>query len=131
MADLSHAYPLLQGASKGYAQLFTSNKSATAAAVGTVILPNSAGSFVKDAKFEYISNGSETMTISGSYDGTNFQNNLVPIITATGLPSTVPTALVEAAYTLPRTWNFTHYKFIGSSTVDVKTIAFAALVVPK
>lgn len=131
MADLSHSYPLMQGASKGYAQLFTANLSATAAAVGRVTLPNQAGCFIKDAKFEYISNGSETVSLTGSYNGgTNDSAALSPIDAATGLPVT-STNLAEGTYIIPRTWNFQSYEFTGSSTTDVKTIAFAALVAPK
>jgi hypothetical protein len=129
MADHSHS-PLLTNASKGAIQLFTSNKSATATAVGTVILPDMAGCYCKDAVFEYITNGTETVQVFGSYDGTNFSSALVPFDVATGLPA-ANAVLEEGAYILPRTWNFNHYKFTGSSTSDIKTIAFAAVIVPK
>lgn len=131
MADLSHAYPLLTGNSTNYDQLFTSNLSATAAAVGRVTLPNQAGCFIKDAKFEYITNGTETVSMTGSYDGgTNDSAALKPIDATTGLPA-ASTDLAEGVYIIPRTWNFQSYEFTGSSTSDVKTIAFAATVVPK
>ena len=131
MADYTHDYPLVKGASNSNARLFTANLSATAAAVGRVSIPNQAGCTIKDAKFEYISNGSETVSLTGSYNGgTNDSSALSPIDAATGLPVT-STNLAEGVYLLPKTWNFQSYEFTGSSTSDVKTIAFAALLIPK
>lgn len=131
MADYSHDYPLIKGNSNSNARLFTANLSATAAAVGRVSLPSQAAAFVKDATFEYISNGSETVSMTGSYNGgTNDSSALSPINAATGLPVT-STNLAEGVYIIPHTWNFQSYEFTGSSTSDVKTIAFAALLIPK
>ena len=130
MADHSHSYPLITGAGNNNVRLFTSNKSATAAAVGTVILTNYGGCEFKDIVFEYITNGTETIELTGSVDGTNFSAALVPFDVATGLLAADAT-LSEGSYIIPSTWNFSHYKFTGSSTSDVKTIAFAATVYPR
>jgi hypothetical protein len=131
MASNSQDYPLISGASNSGAKLFTQNLSATAAAVGRVTLPNQRGGYVSQAEFEYISNGSETVSLTGSYNGgTNDSAALLPFDAATGLPA-ASTNLAEGIYILPKTWNFQSYEFTGSSTSDVKTIAFAAVMVPK
>jgi hypothetical protein len=122
MADLSKRYPA--------PVLFTYNKSATAAAVGEVIIPNVHGYHVAEAKFELITNGSETFELTGSNDGTNYSAALIPFDVATGKVAADST-LSEGKYLIPKTWSFSHYKFTGSSTVDVKTFAFAALILPK
>lgn len=131
MADYTHSYPLAKGASVNNARLFCANLSATAASIGRVSLPTQAGSVVKDAQFEFITNGSETLTITGSYNGgTNDSGNLQPIDASTGLPAASAT-LAEGVYIIPHSWNFQSYEFTGSSTSDVKTIAFSALLLPK
>lgn len=131
MADYTHDYPLVTGASNSNARLFTSNLSDTAAALGRVSLPSQAAAVVKDAKFEYISNGAETVSLTGSYNGgTNDSAALNPISAATGLPVT-STNLAEGVYIIPHTWNYQSYEFTGSGAVDVKTIAFSALLIPK
>lgn len=122
MADLSKRYPA--------PVLFTYNKSATAAAVGEVVIPNHHGYHVVEAKFELITNGAETFQLTASNDGTNYTAALLPFDVATGLIA-ADTTLSEGKYTIPKNWSFSHYKFTGSSTVDVKTFAFAALLLPK
>jgi len=131
MADYSASYPLVNGASNSNARLFTQNLSATAASVGRITLPSQASAFVKDLKFEYITNGSETITITGSYNGgTNGSANLVPIDASTGLLAASAT-LSEGSYIIPKTWNFQSYEITGSGTSDVKTVAWAGILIPK
>jgi hypothetical protein len=122
MADLTRRYPA--------PVLYTYNKSATAAAVGEAIFPSIHGYDVLEAKFEYITNGAETLELTGSNDGTNYSAALVPFDVATGLPAADAT-LSEGKYLIPKNWSFSHYKFTGSSTSDVKTVAFAALLTKK
>ena len=131
MADYKSDYPLVNGASNSNARLFTQNLSATAASVGRITLPSQASAFVKDLKFEYITNGSETITITGSYNGgTNGSANLVPIDASTGLLAASAT-LSEGSYIIPKTWNFQSYEITGSGTSDVKTVAWAGILIPK
>ena len=122
MADYSKRYPA--------PVLYTYNKSATAASVGEAIISNAHGYHVAEAKFEYITNGSETLELTGSYNGVDYGAALAPFDVATGLPA-ADTTLSEGKYLIPKTWNYSHYKFTGSSTSDVKTVAFAALLLPK
>jgi len=74
--------------------------------------------------------GGATIALQVSNDGTNYSAALIPFDVATGLPAADAT-LSEGKYLIPKNWSFSHYKFTGSSTSDVKTIAFAALLTKK
>lgn len=123
MATVMDTQPGRIGAQPGQGQPYSYYKyaSATAAAVmSTAFLPKMIG----DARFKLTISASETITVQGSKNGTNF-DVLNPINEATG-NKLASTNLVAGVYKLPLK-SFGHYrmfKFVGSGTADTKTVLF-------
>jgi hypothetical protein len=43
----------------------------------------------------------------------------------------LPPRPAEGSYIIPKTWNFQSYEITGSGTSDVKTVAWAGILIPK
>lgn len=110
---------------EGQPDVYFKYASATAAAVMTASFQKK---MLGSARFKLTFSGSETMAVWGSKNGTNFEL-LTPIDEATG-NKTTSSNLVAGTYRLPLK-SFGHYrqfKWVGSSTVDTKTVLFAVAV---
>lgn len=131
MADTSHS-SVLQG--KQIDQLVRQKLtllSTTSATFGTVTLPDLGGINVIDNRFELKTLGAETMALTGSCDGTNFEaGSLLPYTAADGLiPASA--ALVDGVYIIPKDWPYKAYKFVKSSTSAVAICAFSTVYIEK
>lgn len=71
--------------------------------------------------------GGETVAVTGTHDGTNFEAALKPINTATGLPA-ASTALVAGTYIL--TQNYRKYKLTKSAAVQLGVAAYYQAATP-
>lgn len=110
---------------EGQPDVYFKYASATAAAVMTTSFQKK---MLGDARFKLTFSGSETITVSASRNGTNYET-IKPVDEATGNP-VAAAALVAGTYKLPLK-SFGHYrqfKFTGSSTVDTKTVLFVVAV---
>ena len=130
MAD-NFANQLLQG--KQAEQLVKSQLtllSTNATAFGTVTIPAPATVEYTDIRFELKTLGAETIALTGSIDGTNYEGSLKPYKGADGLiPATA--ALVDGVYLIPKEWPYQKYKFVKSAATAVAIAAFSATFVPK
>lgn len=101
-----------------------------ATAFGTVSIPHPSTVDYTDIRFELKTLGAETMLLTGSLDGTNYESSLKPYKNADGLiPSSAN--LVDGVYVIPTTWPYQKYKFVKSSATATAVAAFSATYVPK
>lgn len=129
MSTFEATYPLMNGTTEQVATLSLTTLNATAAAVGTVSLPHRAGSQNLRTLFHIKNLSSETVTITGATDNTNFSSALTVIDTATGANVT-STNLGNGTYEVPSWFSFSQYKFTKSATTDRVFVAFAAITFP-
>ena len=132
MSDNSHDN-LLQG--KQSEQLVKSsffvNTGATATSLGTITIPAPATVDYMDIRFKLATLGIETVALTGSVDGTNYETiSLRPFKNADGLVFGAD-ALIDGEYVIPASWPYQKYKFTKSSTSAVAVLGFCATYVPK
>ena len=132
MADTKHDN-LLQGnhPNQMLKTSLTLNTGTAANALGTITVPAPATVLYTDMRFELKTLGAETVALTGSVDGTNFESvSLRPFKNADGLVFGAD-ALIDGQYVIPQSWPYQKYKFTKSSTSAVAILAFSATYVPK
>lgn len=115
---------------ESFQQLQTNTKghfTGTAAALGTTAYIDPAIAYTGVILFVSALTA-ETIAVTGTKDGTNFEAALKPIDTATGQP-VATTALPVGIYILPV--GYMKYKFTKSGAVNVGTVSYIASGVPQ
>ena len=102
----------------------------SATALGTVTLPPPATVNFVERKFKLSGLGAETLLLTGSIDGTNYEGNLRPFVTSTGLVFTAD-ALTADEYKIPESWPYQKFKFVKSSATATAVASFVASYYPK
>lgn len=132
MADNRHNQ-LLQGKhpNQMLKTAFFVNTGALAASLGTITIPAPATVDYMDIRFKLATLGIETVALTGSVDGTNYETiSLRPFKNADGLVFGAD-ALIDGEYVIPASWPYQKYKFTKSSTSAVAVLGFCATYVPK
>lgn len=131
MADYTHSAPLLAGrGSQNQIAYKHSLLNDTVAALGTVQLAQTSESVARVIEVITVSSGGETIAITGSIDGTNFEAAFKPIVASTGLQASSAN-LASGTYLIPLGQPYQQLKFTKSAALNQGLVSLVEVHFPK